>query len=141
MGAAGGCACGERSCALVAHTISSKSRAAAVAERPLRGPDALFSQDGSQCSAGLHGILINAVQGNGMELDAAHGGGDHLGIALGVQREDDGLIHHDLLGVVQGAPAALGIGAQITGGALGDDGVVVRVGPEAVELAVTHIPR
>ena len=65
-------------------------------------------------------------------LDTLDGRGDHLGIALAVQGEDDRLLQNDLLCLVQGSPAALGVGAQITGGALVNDGIVVGIAPQTV---------
>ena len=73
-------------------------------------------------------------------LDTLDGRGDHLGVALAVQREDDGLFEDDLLGLIQGCPAAFGVGAQVTGGALVDDGVIVGVAPQTVVVGVAGDP-
>ena len=73
-------------------------------------------------------------------LDTLDGRGDHLSVALAVQGEDDRLLQNDLLCLVQGSPAALGVGAQITGGALVNDGIVVGIAPQTVVVGVAGHP-
>ena len=75
-----------------------------------------------------------------MELHAGNGRRDHLGIALTVQREDDCLLQNDLLCLVQSSPAALGVGAQIAGGALVNDGIVVGIAPQTVVVGIAGHP-
>ena len=73
-------------------------------------------------------------------LDTLDGRGNHLSVALAVQGEDDRLLQNDLLGLVQGSPATLGVGAQITGGALVNDGIVVGIAPQTVVVGVAGHP-
>ena len=75
-----------------------------------------------------------------MELNAFHTGLDHVGIGLGVQGNDNSLIHHDLLGIVHSAPAGLGIGDVGAGGAVGDDGIVAGVAPQTVVVVTVGDP-
>ena len=73
-------------------------------------------------------------------LDTLDGRGDHLSVALAVQGEDDRLLQNDLLCLVQGSPAALGVGAQITGGALVNDGIVIGIAPQTIVVGVAGHP-
>ena len=43
----------------------------------------------------LHGALVHTVQSAGVMLHAGNSAGDHLGVALTVQREDDCLLQND----------------------------------------------
>ena len=43
----------------------------------------------------LSGVLVHAVQCHRVEIYAGNGRGDHLGVALAVQREDNRLLQND----------------------------------------------
>ena len=80
-----------------------------------------------QRALALGGALEHPVQSNGVEVHAGHARLDHAGIGLGVNGNDDGLLHDDLFGIVQSLPAGGSIAHVLAGGAVGDDGIVLGV--------------